>query len=145
MQFSVTINGSSSEEIALFLRDNATAFNPPFDRSVDIVSYAQKLFDYAVRFELRNEGRIVALLASYINTEGCMAYVPYVCVEKIYSGCHFGQRLLEELYRYCQNKGVESIRLEVRQNNVRAVDFYEKQGFESEGVENDKLQMVKML
>ena len=145
MQISVTINNSSSEEIALFLSDNAAAFNPPFDRSVDVVSYAQKLFDYAVRFELRDEEQMVALLASYVNTEKSMAYVPYVCVGERYKGRHFGQRLLEELYRYCQHKGVASVRLEVRQNNVRAVDFYEKQGFESEGVENDKLQMVKRL
>ena len=145
MQFSMTINHSSSEEIALFLSDNAAAFNPPFDRSVDIVSYAQKLFDHAVRFELYDGDRMVALLASYVNTENSVAYVPYVCVEEGCKGCHCGQRLLEELYRYCRDKGVASVRLEVRSNNTRAVAFYEKQGFVCEGIDNEKLQMVKKL
>lgn len=145
MSLETTINHASCEEIAIFLEENAMAFNPPFNTSVDIESYAAKLVEYAVRFEMRNGDALVALLSAYINSENGVAYIPYICVKKGYEGCNLGQQLFDQFYQYCRLRGVERVELEVRSNNHRAMLFYEKQGFVMRSSNDEKIQLVKIL
>ncbi len=129
----------------MFLDKNATAFNPPFNTSVDIGSYAAKLFEHAVRFEVRNSDGLVALLSSYINSEKGVAYIPYICVQQGFEGYHIGQKLFEQFYQYCRLNDVVRVELEVRVSNHRAIEFYEKQGFAMQGSNSEKIQLVKIL
>ncbi|KAF0115828.1 MAG: MobC protein [Rhodobacteraceae bacterium] len=52
-----------------------------------------------------------------------------ICVGKAHRGKGVGSRLLEALYQEAAERGYESIRLDVVQNNVRARALYERQGF----------------
>ena len=145
MEFSTTINHSSCDEVALFLSRNAEAFNPPFNQSVDIEAYAQKLTSHAIRFEVRNGGRLVALCSAYINVDNSIAYVPYICVEEAYKGEHLGQRLFEQLEQYCSLNHISRIDLEVRRSNTHALSFYNRLGFVPQSETDEKLQLTKIL
>lgn len=123
----ITINQSSSTEIARFLSDNSRAFNPPFSSSVDVDAYAQKLTRHATMVELRAEHGLVGILAAYINTQTKVAYVPYICVASDMAGQGCGKALLNELYQHCGE--CDYVELEVRIENQSAIRFYTNNGF----------------
>jgi GNAT superfamily N-acetyltransferase len=145
MEFSTTINHSSCDEVALFLSRNAEAFNPPFNQSVDIEAYAQKLTSHAIRFEVHDCGTLVALCSAYVNAESGVAYIPYICVDAKYKGAHLGQTLFEQLEQYCSLNKISRIDLEVRRNNAHAISFYDKLGFVQHSATEEKLQLTKIL
>ena len=145
MELTTTINLSSCDEIAQFLNENANAFNPPFNQSVDIEAYAQKLTNHATRFEVRDCGTLVALCSAYVNAESSVAYIPYICVDARYKGAHLGQTLFEQLEQYCSLNKISRIDLEVRRSNTHALSFYNRLGFVQQSETEEKLQLSKIL
>ncbi len=52
-----------------------------------------------------------------------------IAVEPEYQGRGHGKQLLEALIRSCREVNIVNIWLEVRESNIRAIEFYEKNGF----------------
>lgn len=57
-----------------------------------------------------------------------------VAVDKEYRRQGIGRRLLEEVDIICQDKGIESLTLEVRFNNKAAIELYKGMGYEEAGI-----------
>ena len=74
------------------------------------------------------DGRIVAFVAAVV-TGPKVARVLMLAVRPECRGQFIGSTLMEELYRQCIGKGLDSVVLEVRTSNARARAFYEKLGF----------------
>ena len=55
-------------------------------------------------------------------------------VDERYRGMGIAQRMLGELIRRGEEKGVQAFTLEVRAGNAAAIHVYEKLGFASEGI-----------
>jgi len=68
-------------------------------------------------------------------TELCgEANIDNVVVDERYRGMGIAQRMLGELIRRGEEKGVQAFTLEVRAGNAAAIHVYEKLGFASEGI-----------
>ncbi len=75
-----------------------------------------------------SDGRIVAFVAAVVSSPK-VARVLMLAVRPECRGQFIGSTLMDELYRQCIGKGLDSIVLEVRMSNTRARAFYEKLGF----------------
>ena len=80
------------------------------------------------------------------------ATISQIAVEPMYQRHQFGSKLLEEIIKDCQAKKVRTITLEVRKNNEKAVNLYQKYGFKTSLVKekyysngDDALYMIKEL
>ncbi len=136
-------NEASEEELEKFLNENANAFVPRFNISVNTRQYAKKLVTYAIRFEVWKDDILVALLAVYKNDECQSLYIPYFCVTKTLSGKGIGKTLFMTLLE--QFPDYRAIRLEVRKSNIAAYKFYERLKFNIIDESDDKFLMLLQL
>ena len=65
------------------------------------------------------------------------ADITNVAVAIPYRRQQIGRRMLEELIRQAEGRGVREITLEVRESNAAARQLYRKLGFEEEGIRKD--------
>lgn len=71
-------------------------------------------------------------IVGYISIvfDGYIAEILNFCVETAYQNNKIGTKILEEIFVIYENKKCESLILEVRQSNERAIHLYTKLGFE---------------
>ena len=60
-------------------------------------------------------------------------YITQVSVKSIAQSTGIGKRLMNEAYSICKEKGMQKIKLEVRKSNIKAIKFYQKEGFKDCG------------
>lgn len=70
-------------------------------------------------------------IVGYISIvfDGYIAEILNFCVEPAYQNNKIGTKILEEIFVIYENKKCESLILEVRQSNERAIHLYTKLGF----------------
>ncbi|HTN06102.1 GNAT family N-acetyltransferase [Agriterribacter sp.] len=130
------------EEIYQHLLKCSDYFLPPLAETVDIKSYAKKIFENAVTFEAWVQKDLIAMVAAYINDEQCrMAYITNVSVVNSYSGKHIASGLLKNCIQYTADKKFSEIRLKVFIDNIRAIQLYQKLNFENVEVKGEYLIM----
>ena len=134
----ITHNRSSQEQIEHFFYDCSNQFNPPFASSVDITEYAKKIRDNALTIETWDNDELVAIIAAYVN--GDKLYIPYICTKYKCAGLGLGQAGFDYLMKTIND--CKEVELEVRKNNVKAINFYHKLGFEVSTENNDKYKMT---
>lgn len=142
-QLLVKMNTASQDDIERFLHLRSRCFSPDFGSSIDIGEYAKKLRTYGNTYELWYEGELDALLVVYFSESLKQIYVPYICTE----GSHYGPNVGQYLFQMITSFSVpfEYIRLEVREDNKKALDFYLKQGFTEISKEGKKIHLEKQL
>jgi len=62
------------------------------------------------------------------------AHILNLCVSLEYQGQGYGKRMMYKLIETAEAEGADSIFLEVRESNFRAIQLYDKQGFNRLGV-----------
>jgi len=77
-------------------------------------------------------GRVVGFIIAYKYREN--VYVDSLAVHPEYRSLGIGGRLLSALEEIMANRGVESILLSVKDNNLRGLDFYLKKGYNIRGL-----------
>lgn len=134
-----SINRANQAQIYDFLKENDSAFNPPFSFNVDLKTYSNKLKSNATIYEVWEEDDLVGILASYYNKSDGSAFIPYICVSRIGLGSGLFSFFLSQI------DAVNSIYLEVRKNNMKAISFYEKFAFCIVSQSYDKYMLKKEL
>lgn len=86
-----------------------------------------KLNPYAYYFVLEIDKRVGGYIALWITYEE--ADIVNFYVDEEYQGLGFGKMLLEFVIDLCRLSNVQTISLEVRKSNARAISLYEKYGF----------------
>ena len=94
----------------------------------DMIYSDLKLNPYANYIVLEVDGRVRGYIGLWITSE--VAVVINFYVDKEIQGMGFGKMLLEFAINLCTMSKVETISLEVRENNEKAINLYEKYGFE---------------
>lgn len=122
-----TYNLSNLKEVKnhLILVDNE--FTPKLSSYVDINEYSKKIYEKAERIELRIGKQMIGLIAFYINAD--LAFVTNVSLENNYQGLGYGDLMIDKLMAYAENNSIRTIKLEVRNENLKAIKFYENRGF----------------
>ena len=138
------LNTSSAEQISAHLKACDTLFVPNLSSYVTIETYAEKIFDKAVRIEYFEENELLGLLAFYVNLDANFCFITNVSVDKKLKGKKIGDLLLFQLDNYCLNNNINRIQLEVRKENIKAINFYKKHSFVllKENIDNFKLQKI---
>lgn len=85
----------------------------------------------------------IAVYANDMQTK--VAYITLFAIKPDYQRCGIGYRLLKEAELIAIQRGLSRIRLEVQKSNIKAIQFYRKNGFSEEGETPDSWYMIKDL
>jgi len=133
-QSEITVNRSDSITIEAHLRECDARFSPRLSARVDIGDYARKLASFADRMEIWQEGRLVGLVAAYLNNqETRRGFVSSVSVTSDCEGAGLASQLMQKCIHIAQDKGCEKLDLEVGGDDERTKSFYLRHGFALSG------------
>jgi ribosomal protein S18 acetylase RimI-like enzyme len=138
-------NTQTVQQITEHLLKANKSFRPPLDSYIDIEEYAQKLFDKAINFEALESEVLIGLIAGYHNTEEKMFYVSNVSVDPDFQDQGIARKLFENLYVYSQQNQIQTIKLQVFEQNKPAVQLYQNLGFDILLREKDCLTLIKTI
>jgi len=112
------------------LADCDGQFVPQLSSRVDLAAYGIKLAAHATRFEAWDEGRLVGLVAAYLNDpERWSAFISNVSVAPDRHGEGIASRLLVQCIDHARAAGFARLALSVDARNDRARALYSKHGF----------------
>ena len=126
MNIRFTKNDSSYLDIKSHLERCDKHFVPFLSSYININQYARKLFKKSIRYEIYIDSDLIGLAAVYINLD--IAFISNFSIENE----HFGKGLSRELILECildLTGKVKLVELDVFEENIRALNFYEKLGF----------------
>ena len=106
------------------------SFVPHLSSYVDIEAYSMKISTKAkcfISYCEHNEDMIIGLIAGYMN-ESSM-FITNVSVDPDYTNQGIGKTLLDECESFCKSNNIDVIRLEVKPENEKAIQFYLKNNF----------------
>lgn len=135
-------NRATIEELVSHFKICNDSYEPRLSERVDLQAYATKIFLNADRFEAWSRGSLVGLVACYIN-KGSYGFITDVSVQSSYWGRGAAEKLLNNCFELARGKGLYNIKLEVNENNHRAISLYIKLGFVSAEKKEGLLQMTK--
>lgn len=142
-KYNIKIEPVSEEELQEHLERSKTDFNA---RTKDFIAeYARKLSEFAYFATAREyNGRICGLIGFYANTLP-EAYISHVWVSSEMRGNGICGRLIQIIIDFCVSKKFKTISLEVRSNNLPAINAYKKTGFKIIATDDNKYKMTKVL
>lgn len=107
--------------------------------------YSKKLSTYALCFECKIDGETAGILIFYANDATTnTAYISLIGVLPQWQGKKIGKKLLDYCILIARDKNMVSLKLEVDNDNISAIKFYQKNGFVFCGNKsNSSIQMIK--
>lgn len=106
------------------------AFSTPWSKEAFTTEINENHLAYYVVAEL--DKRVVAYGGIWlILNEG---HITNIAVKEDHKGKGIGNKIVEGLIRYCIEKDIDNMTLEVRKSNLVAISLYEKYGFISYGI-----------
>lgn len=138
-------NTSSAEAIFNHLSNVDHNFKPPLSSKISIVEYAKKIFEKAQRFECWIDGKLVALVALYINIADKKAFITNVSVEYSWKGRGIAKSLLLQSFEFCLQESINVVELEVSKKNQPAIRLYNTMNFVQTSEKDDSYFLTKRL
>lgn len=141
-------NKASSILIEKHLLRCSLAFVPPLESYVDIPQYAIKIEQYADTFEAWHNQELVSLVACYFNGETRnLGYITNVSTLPSFQGENVTKHLFQMLRTHALERKIIVLGLHVNKLNLKAISFYEKEGFviDVEESSQDTLHMIHCL
>lgn len=133
-EFGITLNKSDAAAAESHLRECDERFSPSLSARVDLGDYARKLASLADRLEAWDEGRLVGLVAAYLNHQQTRrGFISSVSVCPEFEGRGLASELMRKCVQLAQERGCESLELEVGDGDRRTQAFYHKHGFALSG------------
>lgn len=124
------VESSKKERILEFFSLIDEEFIPPLSCRVNLNDYANKLADTANNFFLVYGSADVAHVAFYCNDfRFKTAFISSIGVSPEFQGSGAAGYLLQKVIERCANERMDTLRLEVDCENVKAVNFYKSKGF----------------
>ena len=121
----------SQEQVLLHFLQCDPEFLNELKKRVDLEAYSLKLSSRAELMHLTEQGRVLALLAYYVDEVKLEAFVSNVSVIREFQGRGFAKSLLGALQNKLSSEfqACLAIRLEVSKANERAIGLYRTMGF----------------
>lgn len=124
------VQDSDKDKIFDFLTFVSGSFYPPLHSRVDLEKYSEKLAKDAINLFVTFDSQRVAHAAFYCNDfRRKIAFLSSISVRGEFQGSGVASFLVQKVIENCVKHGMQWIRLEVDQGNLKAVTFYEKHGF----------------
>ena len=114
---------------------------------VDLNQYSQKLAEHSYTVLLKDENRVLGVAAMYINdSENKAAFITLIGIRSQFQKSGYGSILLQHCIEKAVETGMKKIRLEVDNDNPKARDFYDRNGFQFENTsDRDSTFLIKEL
>jgi ribosomal protein S18 acetylase RimI-like enzyme len=117
----------TAEQIETFLRAVDSSFPVPLSEKQDLHEYARKLHELAFLRAVVECGRIVALVAGYVNRDP--AYIAIVAALPEVRGRGLAKGLVQEFMSAAEQKGASFLHLYAVRTNEAAMGLYRGLGF----------------
>lgn len=131
------IDTATISDVYQHLHEVDKAFEPALSETININAYAEKIFNYAAKIEAWCNGKLVGLVAIYVNSPP-IGFITHVAVSPHYTGLGIADKLMQKTSKLSVSSNISTIQLEVIRNNVKAISLYTKHGFSIEKSEFDK-------
>ena len=139
------INTSTPQDIISHFKKSGNSFIEGIEVNQNLGDYINKLYEKAQRHELWINGELVGLLSFYRNDSAKEIYVTSISVSEQFQGLGYGKNLFEKMLAESGRDQIDSIRLEVRGDNQKALDFYNSLNFVIKSTQNQSLIMERIL
>ena len=133
------INTSTESQIYEHLNHCSSSFIPSLNTYVDLTQYSKKIHLSSLRIECFNGDQLIGLIAVYLNKD--FGFITNVSVLPQFKGKGIAQNLLENCIVHLYNKKIKLAKLEVFDENHRAISFYKKNKFKITNQKNNKITM----
>lgn len=110
---------------------------------VNLDDYSVKLSSNAIFVVARYKDEYVGIIAYYFNEREEEFYISYVCVKLSYRNLGIADLMMNKICFEADRLGL-NISLEVRNDNLSAINLYKKCGFNSVAQNDIKSKMVRL-
>ena len=125
LQYKIRVASEVSEKRDAVLQCESAFENPQNNTHVQILD---KLCTYA-EFLIAEASQLLGYCAVYANDQQSkVAYISLLCVKKEYQGMGIGKALLQACEDLAREKGMTVLRLEVKEDNEKAIRLYRGSG-----------------
>lgn len=102
------------------------------ERNIDIELYINKIYSNGKVYIAKNsQDDVLGMAAVYLNdTELCQGYISFLAVKSGYRSQGIGKYLMNYIEMEAKTKGMNTLKLEVRVGNIKAINFYLKNNYE---------------
>lgn len=121
-------NISNAKQVLTHLQRVSDSFKVALNKRVELGGYASKLAQLAEREEAWSEGKLIGLVAYYINRVPNEIFISNVSVYSDYQGKGIASSLLNNVICVSIEKDIHCIRLIVA-DDEKLQSFYQKLGF----------------
>ena len=118
----------STQIVNKLLWELDSQFAERISQSVIIEDYAKKLSENASFISAKYDDNYIGVCAFYINDVNREYYIPYVCISTSYRNMGIASKMFDEICKNADSNKFD-ISLEVRNDNVNAMNLYRKYGF----------------
>ncbi len=113
-------------------------YNPKISSKVKLDEYAKKLLSNGEVYVVMHKENDVGLIAIYTNdTQGGVAYLSSLGLLPQFQGKGISQSMMIKVFKLCEDKSMNIIRLETGEQNEKAIRFYKNNGFKIILINND--------
>ena len=142
LQYNIRVASAASEKRDAVLQCESAFENPQGNSHIRILD---KLCTYA-EFLIAEANQLLGYCAVYTNDQQSkVAYISLLCVKKEYQGMGIGKALLQACEELAREKGMTVLRLEVKEDNEKAIRLYSESGLKINDKKSNKFIMEKTL
>ncbi len=122
---SIEIVEMSDEDLSEVLEIENLCFISKYSR--DDFLYELHENEYGMNYVAKSDGKVIGFALCYFTFDS--ASIAQIATHPSYQNKGVGTALLSEIFDDCFAKKIQTITLEVRENNKKAFNFYIKNGF----------------
>lgn len=138
---------SNKNEIQTIMIKCKDSFYSAKAKNIDFIEALSEKFCLNAEFYVAlDKDEVLGFIAFYCNNiKEKISFISMIIVNSISQGKGVGTLLLKKVINICNEKSFKTIRLEVDNNNKRAIGFYEKKGFKKiKGNENSSFYELEL-
>ncbi len=125
-------------QIYEFLKLVDKDFPVPLSEKTDLKEYADKLYNRGTVFTYEDKGRILAMVAGYIeNSVDNLAYLAVLAALPETRGQGISKKLVTKFIEKSKEKELKAVHLYAVRENIPAMNLYKGLGFEELHLENE--------
>lgn len=105
-------------------------YDQTYNDTERLKNLSNKYFQYANVLGIQKNGSTRGVCAFYANdSESKTAFLSMIVISRSEQGHGYGYILLNEMSKICRENGIKNICLEVNNSNIKAINFYKKNGY----------------
>ena len=123
-------NITIKEEIIAIIKQYQKYFDSLVNDIELAMNIADKIFKHGMLLACICQHEVIGFCAFYANDlNSRVSFITLIAVNDKYQNIGMGKKILQKVCEISKKAGMDKIRLEVNDQNVNAISFYEKNGF----------------